>query len=63
MNKVWDIRGVNRVNACTGPYDIVAKIHTRALVKGYENIIRKIEGIDGIKQYKWQSVLKEWEDI
>lgn len=63
MNNVWDIRGVNRVNACTGPYDIVAKIHTRTLVKGYENIIRKIEDIEGIKEYKWESVLKEWEDI
>jgi DNA-binding Lrp family transcriptional regulator len=63
MNKMWDIRGVNRVSACSGPYDIVAKIHTRALVKGYENIIRKIGDIEGIKDYKWESVLKEWEDI
>lgn len=63
MNKVWDIRGVNRVTATTGPYDIIAKIHIRTLVKGYEKIIQKIEGIDGIKEYKWQSVLKEWEDI
>ena len=63
MNKIWDIRGVNRVVATTGPYDIVAKIHTRTLVKGYENIIRKLESIEGIAEYKWQSVLKEWEEI
>ena len=63
MNKVWGIKGVNRVTATTGPYDIMAKIHIRTLVKGYERIIRKIEEIEGIKEYKWQSVLKEWEDI
>ena len=32
-------------------------------MKGYEQIIRKIEGIEAIKEYKWQSVLKEWENI
>ncbi len=63
MNKIWDIHGVNRVVATTGPYDLVAKIHTRTLVKGYENIIRKLESIEGIAEYKWQSVLKEWEKI
>jgi DNA-binding Lrp family transcriptional regulator len=63
MDKVWDIRGVSRVSACTGSYDIVAKIRTRTLVKGYENIIRRMEAIEGIREYKWESVLKEWEDI
>jgi DNA-binding Lrp family transcriptional regulator len=63
MNKLWSIRGVNRVTATAGPYDFIVKIRTRTLVKGYERIIRKIEAIDGIKEYKWQSVLKEWEDI
>ena len=63
MDKIWDIRGVNRVVATTGPYDIVAKIHTRTLVKGYENIIKKLEQIEGIGEYNWQSVLKEWEEI
>jgi len=63
MQKLWDIRGVTRVTATAGPYDFIVKIRTRTLVKGYERIIRKIEEIDAIKEYKWESVLKEWEDI
>ncbi|KYK31919.1 MAG: hypothetical protein AYK22_07620 [Thermoplasmatales archaeon SG8-52-3] len=63
MQKIWDIKGVNRVTAVAGDYDFIVKIHTRTLVKGYERILRKIESIEGIKEYKWQSVLKEWENI
>ncbi len=63
MQKLWDIKGVNRVCAVTGNYDFIIKIRTRTLVKGYERILRKIETIEAIKEYKWQSVLKEWEDI
>jgi DNA-binding Lrp family transcriptional regulator len=63
MDKLWKIRGVTRVAAVAGPYDFIVKIRTRTLVKGYERIIRKIEEIDAIKEYKWQSVLKEWEEI
>ena len=63
MRKLWNISGVNRVTAVAGEYDFIIKIRTRTLVKGYENIIRKVESIDGIKDYKWFSVLKEWEDI
>ena len=63
MKKLWNIRGINRVAAVAGPYDFIIKIRTRTLVKGYERILRKVEEIPGIKEYKWQSVLKEWEDI
>ena len=63
MQKLWDIKGVNRVCAVAGDYDFIIKIRTRTLVKGYERILRKIETIEAIKEYKWQSVLKEWEDI
>ncbi|UCF50705.1 MAG: Lrp/AsnC ligand binding domain-containing protein [Thermoplasmatales archaeon] len=63
MQKLWDINGVNRVTAVAGDYDFIVKIRTRTLVKGYERILRKIASIEGIKDYKWQSVLKEWEDI
>ncbi len=63
MKKLWDIHGVNRVTAVAGPYDFIVKIRTRTLVKGYEKIVRKIEAIDGIREYRWQSVLKEWEEI
>ena len=63
MKKLWDISGVSRVTACAGSYDFIVKIRTRTLVKGYEKIIRKIEEIDAIKDYRWESVLKEWENI
>jgi DNA-binding Lrp family transcriptional regulator len=63
MQKLWNIRGVTRVTATAGQYDFIVKIRTRTLVKGYERIIRKIEEIDAIKEYKWESVLKEWENI
>jgi len=63
MQRLWDIKGVNRVCAVAGEYDFIVKIRTRTLVKGYERIISKIEEIEAIKDYKWQSVLKEWEDV
>ena len=63
MKKLWDIRGVTRVAATAGKYDFIIKIRIRTLVKGYEKIIRKIEEIDSIQKYKWDSVLKEWENI
>lgn len=63
MDKLWKIHGVTRVTATAGPYDFIVKIRTRTLMKGYERIIRKIEEIEGIKDYTWQSVLKEWENI
>jgi DNA-binding Lrp family transcriptional regulator len=63
MKRLWSIKGVNRVAALAGSYDFIIKIHTRTLVKGYERIFRKVQEIPGIKEYRWQSVLKEWEDI
>jgi len=63
MQKLWNVRGVTRVTATAGQYDFIVKIRTRTLVKGYERIIRKIEEIDAVKEYKWESVLKEWENI
>lgn len=63
MMHLWSIKGVNRVAAIAGTYDFIIKIHTRTLLKGYERILRKVQEIPGIKEYRWQSVLKEWEDI
>jgi DNA-binding Lrp family transcriptional regulator len=63
MNKLWNIHGVTRVCATAGPYDFMVKIRIRTLVKGYERIIRKLEEIESIKKYRWESVLKEWEKI
>ena len=63
MQKLWKIGGVTRVTVTAGYYDFIVKIRTRTLVKGYEKIIRKLEEIEAIKEYKWESVLKEWEKI
>jgi len=63
MQDLWNIKGVSRVCAVAGKYDIILKIRTRTLVKGYEKIIKQIEKIEAIDEYKWESVLKEWEDI
>ena len=63
MKKLWNITGVNRVTAVAGHYDFIIKIRTRTLVKGYEKIIRRVQEVPGIDEYRWQSVLKEWEDI
>jgi len=63
MKKLWGIRGVTHVAATAGKYDIIVKVSTRTLMKGYEKIIRKIEEIDSIKKHKWESVLKDWENI
>ena len=63
MKKLWNINGVTRVTAIAGKYDYIVKIRTRTLVTGYERIIRKINAIDAIKKYRWESVLKEWEKL
>ena len=63
MQKLWAIRGVTRVTATAGKYDFIVKIRIRTLVKGYEKIIRNVERIEAVDSFKWQSVLKEWEDI
>ena len=63
MQKLWDIRGVSHVSVTSGKYDIIVKVSTRTLMKGYERIIRKLDGIDAIKKYHWESVLKDWENI
>lgn len=63
MNKLWAIRGVSHVTVTAGKYDFIVKVSTRTLMKGYEKIIKKLEEIDEIQKYKWNSVLKDWENI
>ena len=63
MKRLWNIRGVNRVTAVAGHYDFIIKVRTRTLVKGYERILRKVQNVQGIDEYRWETVLKEWEDI
>jgi len=63
MKKLWGIRGVTHVAATSGKYDFIVKVSTRTLMKGYEKIIKKIDEIDEIQNHKWESVLKDWENI
>ena len=63
LNEIWKIRGVDSVSVVSGKYDFVAKVRTRTLLKGYERIIRRLDKISGIKEFKWNSILKEWENI
>ncbi len=63
LREVWRIRGVASVSALAGKYDMVAKIRIRTLGKGYERIVRRLEDIPAIKEFNWQSILKEWEEI
>lgn len=63
MEKLWAIRGISHVSITSGKFDFIVKVSTRTLMKGYERIIRKIEAIDAIEKYHWESVLKDWEKI
>jgi len=63
MNQLWDIKGITHVTVTAGKYDIIVKVSTRTLLKGYERIIRKIEEIPEIEKYRWASVLRDWENI
>jgi len=63
MEKIWDISGVTHVTATAGVNDFIVKIRVRALVKGYERIIKHLEKIEAIQKYTWSSVLKEWEEL
>ena len=63
LNKIWKIKGITSVSSIAGSYDIIAKARIRTLGKGYERIIRLLEEMNGIANFKWQSILKEWEEI
>jgi len=63
MDKLWDIKGITHVTVTAGKYDIMVKVSTRTLLKGYERIIKKIEEIPEIQKYRWASVLRDWENI
>ena len=63
IEEIWKIKGITQVAAVAGSYDIIAKVRIRSLGKGYERIVRALENIRGIAAFKWQSILKEWEEI
>ncbi|MCD6512970.1 MAG: hypothetical protein J7K61_05150 [Thermoplasmata archaeon] len=63
ISKIWEIKGITNVAAVTGNCDIVAKVRIRTLGKGYERIIRTLEKVKEIDSFRWDSILKEWEEI
>jgi DNA-binding Lrp family transcriptional regulator len=63
MEKIWKIKGVESIATIAGGTDLIAKVRTRSLGKGYERVIRRLEEVEGIEEFKWQSILKEWEEI
>lgn len=63
MDKLWNIKGITHVTVTAGKYDIIVKVSTRTLLKGYERIIKKIEEIPEVQKYRWASVLRDWENI
>jgi hypothetical protein len=38
-------------------------VRTRTLGKGYKEIVNRIEEIEGIEDFSWNSTLKEWENV
>ncbi|MDD5502945.1 MAG: Lrp/AsnC ligand binding domain-containing protein [Candidatus Thermoplasmatota archaeon] len=63
LDKIWDIKGVESVSVISGKHSFLARVRTRTLGKGYENILRKLEAVPGIESLKWASVLREWDNI
>ncbi len=63
MQKIWAIKGIDSVALVSGEYDIIARIRTRTLGKGYETIITKINSMSEVSTTHWESVLKEWETV
>lgn len=63
MERIWEIKGVDSVAMTAGDYDLVARVRTRTLGKGYERIVNEMEKIEGVEDFEWNSVLKEWEKV
>ena len=63
MENVWNIKGIESVAMVAGEYDLVARVRTRTLGKGYKEIVNRIEEIEGIEDFSWNSTLKEWENV
>ncbi len=61
--KIWEIKGITNVSAVTGNCDLIAKVRIRTLGKGYERIVRAVEKVKEIDSFRWDSILKEWEEI
>jgi DNA-binding Lrp family transcriptional regulator len=64
LDDVGKIKGVETLSVIFGErYDIIANVRSRTLMKGYTQIIQKLEKTRGIKEFKFISILKEWEKV
>jgi len=61
--EIQKIHGVEWVSIIIGKYDLIVRVKTRVYSKVYDNIIRRIIQLEGIEDFHWISVLKEWERI
>jgi len=64
LDDVGKIKGVESIAVVFGArYDVIAYVRSRTLIKGYTQIIQKLETTHGIKNFKYVSILKEWENV
>jgi DNA-binding Lrp family transcriptional regulator len=64
LDDIGKIKGVETLSVIFGErYDIIANVRSRTLMKGYTQIIQKLEKTRGIKEFKFISILKEWEKV
>jgi DNA-binding Lrp family transcriptional regulator len=64
LDNLGKIKGVESLSVVFGErYDIIAYVRSRTLMKGYTQIIQKLETTHRIKEFKFVSVLKEWEKV
>jgi len=63
IRNLLKIKGVEYISVTAGRYDYILRVKLRSLGKAYDNIVRELSRIDGISDFIWVSVLKEWERI
>lgn len=64
LDAVGKIKGVESISVVFAErYDIIAYVRIRTLLKGYTQIIQRLETIHGIKKSKLVSILKEYENV
>ncbi|MHA1910496.1 MAG: Lrp/AsnC ligand binding domain-containing protein [Candidatus Kariarchaeaceae archaeon] len=60
IEKIAAMKGVARVSALAGKYDMLITIRTRSIGKGYRNTIRKISAVPKVSSLTTMAILKEW---
>ncbi|MEM0466310.1 MAG: hypothetical protein QXX20_01730 [Candidatus Thermoplasmatota archaeon] len=64
LELVSQVKGVE--SACVvfaANHDIIAYVRTRTLLRGYTQIVQKLEKTPGIQKVKFISIIKEWENL